>query len=140
MKYLKILSPLFFLIIFNSCGSVSNINPFALLSKNPWALSSLMGSGLDLNKFTGGLPSLSFLDGGKLAGYSGCNDFSGSFQLEGTGIQLDPGAITKKACPGNGEQTFLDAIAKVRDFKVSKDKLTLLQGAEEIMTLVPKKD
>lgn len=140
MKYLKFISPIFFLIIFNSCGSVSNINPLNLLTKNPWVLSSLMGSGLDINQFTGGIPSLSFLDGGKLAGFSGCNDFSGSFQLEGTGLQLDPGAITKKACPGNGEQTFLNAISNVSDMKVGKDKLTLLRGAEEIMTLIPKKD
>ncbi|WP_026955335.1 META domain-containing protein [Algoriphagus vanfongensis] len=140
MKRLKFILPVLFLLIFNSCGSVSSINPLNLLTKNPWVLSSLMGSGLDLNQFAGGLPSLNFLDGGKLAGFSGCNDFSGSFLLEQSGIALDPGAITKKACPGNGEQTFLNALSKVSDLKVDKDKLTLLQGANEVMTLVPKKE
>lgn len=87
--------------------------------------------------FSGGLPSLGFTDDGKLTGSTGCNSFSGGYELNGTNINLNPGAMTKKACPGNGENQFLDALKNVSNFKVGKDKLTLLDGASELMTLIP---
>lgn len=140
MRALKTLSIGLLFLLFSNCGSTKSINPLNLLTGNSWALSSLMGNGLDMNQFVGGIPSLSFLDGGKLAGFSGCNNFSGNFSLEGTGLQLDPGAITKKMCPGSGEQVFMATLNKVGELKVGKDKLTLLDGATELMSFVPKKD
>lgn len=140
MRALKTLSfgILFLLVV--SCGSTKAINPLNLLTGNTWALSSLKGQGLDLNQFASGLPSINFLNDGKLAGFSGCNNFSGNFMLEGSGLLLNPGAITKKMCPENGEQDFISAMNKVKDLKISKDKLTLLDGATELMSFVPKKD
>jgi len=98
-----------------------------------------MGSESDLSKFSGQLPSLDFLDGGKLAGFTSCNNFSGGFSLEGSGIQLDPGAMTKKACPGTGEEEFMDAFGKVNAYKVGKEKLTLMEGTTELMSFIPAK-
>ena len=140
MKALKTLSFGLIFLLFVSCGSTRPINPLNLLTGNTWALSSLMGQSLDLNQFTGGLPSLNFLDDSKLAGFSGCNNFSGNFMLEGNGLLLDPGAITKKMCPGSGEKEFISAMNKVKDLKISKDKLTLLDGSTELMSFVPKKE
>lgn len=97
-----------------------------------------MGEDPDMNKFPDGLPFLSFLEGGKLAGFAGCNNFSGGFSLKGTSIKLDPGAMTRKACQGSGEDDFISALGKVKNIKAGKDKLTLLDGSTEIMTLIPK--
>ncbi|RAI89982.1 META domain-containing protein [Algoriphagus yeomjeoni] len=127
-------------LLFMSCAGTKAINPLNSLKSNSWALSSLMGSGLDMSQFAGGVPSLSFLDDGNLAGFTGCNNFSGNFMLEGTGLLLDPGAITKKMCPGNGEKVFISALTKVKELNISKDKLILLDGATELMSFVPKKD
>lgn len=140
MKACKALSFGLIFLLFASCEGTKSMNPLSLLTGNSWALSSLMGKGLDMNKFVGGIPSLSFLDNGKLAGFSGCNNFSGNFSLEGSGIKLDPGAMTKKMCPGSGEQEFISALAKVGDLKIGKDKLTLLDGSTELMSFVPKND
>lgn len=140
MRAFKTLSFGLLFLLFVSCGSTKAINPLNLLTGNTWALSSLMGQGLDLNQFAGGLPSINFLDDGKLAGFSGCNNFSGSYMLEGSELLLDPGAITKKMCPGSGEQDFISAMKKVKDVKISKDKLTLLDGDTELMSFVPKND
>lgn len=93
-----------------------------------------------MSKFSGGLPTLDFLEGGNLAGFAGCNNFSGGFSLEGTGIKLDPGAITRKACPGGGEDEFISSLNKVKNFTVGKEKLTLLDGATELMSFVPYKN
>lgn len=140
MKQFRIVSLGLLIIFFSGCSSTSSLNPLSLLTGNSWVLSSLMGSGLEMSKFSEGLPSLDFLEGGKLAGFAGCNNFSGGFSLEGTGIKLDPGAMTRKACPGGGEEEFISALSKVKNFKVGKEKLTLLDGATELMSFVPKKD
>lgn len=103
MRYVKMLSLGLLIFFFSSCGSTGKLNTLNLLTGNAWELSSLMGEDLDLNKFPDGLPSLSFLEGGKLAGFAGCNNFSGGFSLEGTSIKLDMGAMTRKACQEAGK-------------------------------------
>jgi len=89
-------------------------------------------------KFASELPFLNFQEGGKLAGFAGCNNFNGNFNLEGTALKLDPGAMTRKACPGEGEKDFTSALSQVANFKVKKDKLTFLDGgAKELMSFIP---
>jgi len=139
MKKISILLSLAFIMSLASCGSVGNLNPLSLLTGNNWVLSTLMGNSLDPSKFLSGLPSLSFLDGGGLSGFTGCNNFNGKFSLDGTKMNLDPGAMTKKACEGSGENDFLGALQQVSNFKVNKDKLTLMDGAKELLSFVPQK-
>jgi heat shock protein HslJ len=140
MKTLKLLSLTFLFLFASSCGSLSPINPLSLLTNNTWELSSLNGNKVDPNQYTGSVPRLDFLDGGKLSGYSGCNNFSGNFLLEGSTLKLDPGAITKKACSGSGEQAFLSVMNSVNQLKVNKNKLTLFDGTVELMSFFPRKD
>lgn len=129
------------LILFaGGCNSTAKLNPLSTLMGDSWVLTSLMGSEIDLGKFAAGAPTLNFLEGGSLAGFSGCNNFSGGFSLEGTDLKLDPGAITKKACPGTGENEFLTALQKVKSLKIEKEKLTLIDGVNELMSFIPKKD
>lgn len=139
MRALKSTFILLTFVLLSSCTPLKSLNPLSLLTGNTWELASLLGKNLDLSQFAAGIPSLNFLDEGKLSGFSGCNNFNGSFALEGTDISLDPGAMTRKACPGSGEQDFISALGKVSNLKVDKDKLTLLDGASELMTLIPKK-
>ena len=139
MKHTRIFAIALLVLFLTGCGSTSRINPISLLSANAWELSTLKGTS-EMSQFAAGLPNLSFLEGGRLAGYAGCNNFSGGFSLEGSGIQLDPGAMTKKACPGNGEDLFMDALGQVKNFKVEKEKLILLNGDSELMSFIPKKD
>ena len=56
----------------------------------------MMGKGLDANKYMNGLPFLNFMEDGRLVGYSGCNNFSGSFSIEDTGLNLNPGGNDPK--------------------------------------------
>ncbi|MCE7054103.1 META domain-containing protein [Algoriphagus sp. AGSA1] len=127
---------IFFMV--TSCSSTKTINPLKLLTNKSWALSSLAGKSLDMSQFPGGIPTLNFLEDGKLSGFTGCNNFSGNFSLEEPGIKLDPGAITKKMCPGSGEEDFIAALKKAGDLKIARDKLTLLDGTMELMSFVPK--
>lgn len=138
MKHVRIVLFGILILCCGGCESSKNLSPIGLLTDNTWVLSSLLGQGLNLNEFSGGVPTLDFLEQGRLAGYSGCNNFSGSFLLEGTTLELDPGAMTKKACSGDGEQDFLDALGRVANLQISKDKLTLLDGSTELMTFLPR--
>lgn len=140
MRLVQIVSFSLIFILFSSCSTTEKMNTISFLTGNTWSLSSFMGQDVDLSKFRDGLPSLSFLDGGKLAGFAGCNNFSGGFSLEGTDIKLDPGALTRKACQGSGEADFISAMSKVKNIKAGKDKLTLLDGTTEIMSLIPKSE
>lgn len=140
MKNIQVVSLGLLVLFFSGCGSTANLNPLNILTGSTWVLYSLEGNQIDKNKFGIELPSLEFLDGGRLAGFSGCNNFSGEFTLKETEISLDPGAITKKACPGTGEPEFISTLERVKNFNVEKEKLTLLDGATELMSFVPKKD
>jgi heat shock protein HslJ len=137
MKPIKILSLGILLLIFGSCGSTTKVNSLSLLSKNIWSLSSFMDNALDTEKFSSGTPTLHFFDGEKLAGFAGCNNFSGTFSLEGDKVKLDPGAMTKKACEGTGEKEFIEALSKVNNLRVEKEKLILLIGVTELMSFIP---
>jgi heat shock protein HslJ len=128
------------IILFSNCSSTEKMNKLGILTSNTWELSSLRGEDVDQIKFPDGLPLLSFLEGGKLAGFAGCNNFSGGFLLEGPSLKLDPGAMTRKACQGTSEDEFIAAMSKVKNIKAGKDKLTLLDGTKEIMRLIPKSE
>ena len=137
MRQFKILFTFILLFSFTACSSLNNINPLSLLMGNKWKLAGMMGKSLDVGKFADAVPLLSFMDGGKLSGFTGCNNFSGDFNLEGKSLSLNPGAMTKKACPGTGESDFLKALSMVKNFKVVKDKLVLMDGASELLSFIP---
>ena len=58
-------------------------------------------------------PRLEFLADGRLAGYTGCNAFSGRWSVAGGVVQTGALAMTKRACIGAGgerEGRFLAAV------------------------------
>lgn len=139
MKQIRFFLPILLALLVSGCGTMK-VNALNTLVGQSWELSSLLGNGIDPGKFSAGIPTLNFLAGGNLAGFAGCNSFSGEFSLEGTAVTLDPGAITKKACPGTGEDEFLAAIGKVTSLKIEKEKLILIGGTTELMSFISKKD
>lgn len=68
---------------------------------------------------------------GKLTGHTGCNRFNGTVELTGDHmLKLDPGAMTRMACPGeNVEAPFVQALRNATHWGISKNVLTLYQGA-----------
>jgi len=121
--------------MFSSCSSADLLSQ---LSGKEWNVTSLLGKNLNGGDAPGKLPSINFGDNGKLFGSTGCNNFVGSFKLEGTSLSLDPGAITKMFCPESSEDNFLTAIKQVTNLKMDGSTLNLLNGATTVMSLVPK--
>lgn len=72
-----------------------------------------------------------FGDGGKLTGSAGCNEYTGTFELDKGALTISGLSATEKACetpPGvmEQEQAFLAALPKTASYTVDGTSLTLL--------------
>lgn len=132
-KVILVFFSLLFLV--NSCSTADVITQ---LGGKQWNVTSLLGKTLTADDALKTLPSLNFSDDGKLYGSTGCNNFTGSYKLDGTKLSLNPGAMTKMMCSGTTEQDFLTAINQVTNFKMDGNTLNLLNGAATVMSLMPK--
>lgn len=84
--------------------------------------------------------TLEFKEDGTVRGFGGCNNFSGSFTLEGEKISFGPFMSTKKSCgPATDEQeyTFTTFLAMIQKLKVEDGELQLFndqQGVPMVLT------
>jgi len=130
MRALIIISLFLFTV---SCRSTSNMSAFDKLTAGKWTLSDIPGTGSWNELFTEITPFMEFDNGGGLHGSTGCNNFHGNFSLTENGIEIDPGAMTRKMCPGDGEQVFINALKQVNAFDIDEGVLTLLAGKEPML-------
>lgn len=109
-----------------------------VLTQNTWVLNSFGDRFVNKSEFGKELPFMTLTSEGKLQGSTGCNRFNGSYSLKGNRIELDPGAMTKMACAGQGEKTFLNQLSQVASVSTSEDKLILLDDAGySLLSFVP---
>ena len=71
-----------------------------------------------------------FGEDGKLAGFSGCNNYHAAYEVDGETISIGPAATTRKMCaePQNvmeDELGYLLALERVATFEIKDDKLTM---------------
>lgn len=70
-------------------------------------------------------PTLTFTAGtDEFGGFTSCNSMSATYIGKKGKPLFKPGAMTLMACPGEGEQVFLDAFHKVDSYTASGDTLT----------------
>lgn len=71
----------------------------------------------------------------KVSGNSSCNSFSGKLSADDTSINFNqPMAVTKMACPGEGEAIFFETLKKVNKYSVKGDTiLNFMMGDIAIM-------
>jgi putative lipoprotein len=69
-------------------------------------------------------------DESQVSGFSGCNQFAGSFTLEGDQLSFGPLASTRKMCADGMEQEaqYQEALAKVGRFELNEGALSLFDG------------
>jgi heat shock protein HslJ len=66
------------------------------------------------------------LESGRLSGFAGCNNFTGSYSLDGNQLKIGPVASTQMACPEPGssiESTFHKALSGTLSIAVDGDHL-----------------
>lgn len=135
------LSAAFILVLTASCGSTKSTDESVnLLTDINWQLKTIEGKDAVASNYNSGLPEATFTVDNKISGNSGCNRYSGSYNLnEEGGINMSEFISTKMFCPGNGEAEYLKALNTVNVAKVEKDKLVLYDGVKEILVFTPKK-
>ena len=118
-------------------GSGGSSTP-AALEGAPWQLRELpriQPSALDRL----GRPIMVRFESGRLAGFSGCNNFTGSYALEGDRMAIGPVASTQMACPEPGsaiEQAFHAALKETWRIEVVGDELTAQTDSGETLRFV----
>lgn len=101
-----------------------------------WQLEEIPGARV---AYTDKKPMISFdVSNNKFAGNTSCNNFSGLLVVYGSRINFNKSmAMTKMACPGDGESTFVESLKKVDSYTVNADNsLTLSAGDTVVMRLV----
>jgi heat shock protein HslJ len=93
-----------------------------------WALGDLPGQVLNDVR-----PTIAFSGDGTVTGSGGCNDFNGTYTVDGSNLTFGPLASTKKAC-GDAvdqlEQAYLAALQATTAYEITSDaKLKLTAGA-----------
>jgi heat shock protein HslJ len=96
------------------------------LEHGPWRLAELAGGPLPGVRGPG--PVTVNFEAGRVHGFSGCNQFMGSYAMEGGRLVLGAIGGTMMACPGPAmalERRFLDAFSGALQVEVSADALIL---------------
>jgi heat shock protein HslJ len=74
-----------------------------------------------------------FMEDGEANGSTGCNSFSGTYEIDGASLSFDENfAVTQAFCegePGEVEQAYLAALPTVASWSIEGTELTLLDGA-----------
>lgn len=137
---MKKLSILLLMGVIAGCGGTKNAMPIDVLTGSEWELSKINGNTAAVADYGRELPYVIFSKDSKISGSGGCNQFSGSYNLnEENGVNISQIISTKMACNGDGERVFFTALDNVNMAKIDKHQLVLLNGPKEVATFVPKK-
>jgi heat shock protein HslJ len=120
----------------NSGKKASSENNLAALD-GKWQLNYITGPRIAFDGlYPDNKPTITFdLKRNKISGNTSCNNFSSPLNASGKKISFkDAMAMTKMACPGEGETVFLQALKKVNSYDVTAGyTLTLLMDDVAMM-------
>lgn len=136
---------LFFFIITAACKTNQPSTTMkANLIDGEWEANYIMGTPKGIQElFPNGNPTILFNSSeSSMSGFAGCNNFNGSFSMDGRQISIPENlAVTRKMCPDmSGENTFLEILQKVNAYSVTEqgNTLNLIMGDMAIMRLTRK--
>ena len=119
---------------YRGCGNFIN-DEYKL--QDFWKLHTLKGSEVSPDSLAKA-PGLHFnLQENRVSGNSGCNQLTGSLDLEGDSLSFGQLASTRMACQGSMEfeNNFLQALDKVKSYEISNGEL-ILRGKEEVLMVL----
>lgn len=101
-----------------------------VLTGTDWLLVSFGPSGAEASLVAGTTVTLRFGQEGRASGSTGCNSYSGTYQVRGDNISFGRLISTKRACldqnANQQEQRFLSALEAANRFRLSSNRLTIL--------------
>jgi len=107
------------------------------LEGTAWKLTALADSKGAAVPTRAGTEITALLQGGRITGSAGCNNYSATYKATTTALTINaPAATTRKACPQptmQQETAYLAALAKVATYKIDGDKLELRNAAGAVL-------
>ena len=101
-----------------------------VLTGTDWRLVSFGPAGAETDVIAGTTVTLKFGDDGRANGSTGCNSYSGSYQVRGDSVAFGRLISTRRACidqnANQQEQRFLSALELANRFRLSSNRLTIL--------------
>ena len=95
-----------------------------------WRLVSLGPAGSETPVVAGTTVTLRFGEDNRASGSTGCNSFSGTYQVRGDNISFSRLVSTRRACldqnANEQEQRFLSTLGAANRFRLTKGRLTIL--------------
>jgi heat shock protein HslJ len=100
-----------------------------VLAGTDWRLVSFGPAGGEVGLVAGTTVTLKFGEDGRAGGSTGCNSYSGTYQVRGDTISFSRLISTRRACldqnANQQEQRFLSALESANRFRLSSDRLTI---------------
>ena len=101
-----------------------------VLTGTDWRLISFGPADAEVEVIPGTTVTLKFGDDGRASGSTGCNSYSGTYQVRGDTVSFGRLVSTRRACldqnASEQEQRFLSALEMASKFRLSSDRLTIL--------------
>ena len=95
-----------------------------------WRLVSFGSAGSEESLVAGTTVTLKFGEDGRASGSTGCNSYSGTYQVRGDNLSVGRLISTKRACldqnANQQEQKFLSALESANRFRLSSNRLTIM--------------
>jgi heat shock protein HslJ len=95
-----------------------------------WRLLSLGPAGAETGVVAGTTVTLRFGEDARASGSTGCNSYSGTYQVRGENISFSRLVSTRRACldqnANEQEQRFLSTLGAANRFRLSSNRLTIL--------------
>lgn len=139
---------LFTVVIASSLAACTTIKPGSIgnggLSQlgGTWELNYISGPRIAFNGlYPGKKPIIKFdIAEKRVSGNTSCNSFSGQLIADDTTINFTkPFIMTKMACPGEGEATFVEMLKKASTYSITSDTtLNFMMGDIAIMRFTKK--
>ena len=128
MKYAPLIAALFMLAACEPSASTENGADPSMLYEKKWLVTDVNGKPVSEESEA----AFTFTESGRYGGNAGCNSLSGKAHFDGGDVRLDPGPMTKMACPEPfmaQEQAVIAALAATKSWEVAEDVL-LFKDAE----------
>ncbi|AEH01023.1 META domain-containing protein [Lacinutrix sp. 5H-3-7-4] len=141
---MKTITMLFFTIILNACGANQAASNFTNNNKAPQNILSgeFVVLSIDANNIEQKLTINFNNESNRVSGFSGCNNFSGSYSIINNAIEFSTIASTKKMCADNAnnlvERQLLNHLNKVNSFNIENNTLTLYFNETELLSAIKK--
>lgn len=117
----------------NAVAAAESMTPDVTLTNTYWKLVELNGAAVGPGE---GRELHMILKGDdQVAGYAGCNQFTGSVTVSGDGLAFGPIASTRRMCAEvmAQEDAYLRALENAHRFEISGEDLAIEDGAGKIV-------